>query len=112
MVVTYIPDRGDIIWINFDPQVGHEQAGHRPALVVSRRIYNRASELLTCFPIRSRQKGYGFEVPLPRNFEVKGVVLADQVKSMDWRLRKARFFAKAPDAVLAETLDKLSTLVQ
>jgi len=111
-VVTYIPDRGDIIWINFDPQVGHEQAGHRPALVVSRRSYNRASELLICFPIRSRQKGYGFEVPLPTSFEVKGVVLADQAKSMDWRLRKARFFAKAPDSVLAETLGRFKALVK
>ena len=110
--MTYIPDRGDIIWINFDPQVGHEQAGHRPALVVSRRIYNRASELLICFPIRSRRKGHGFEVPLPRNFEIKGVVLADQVKSMDWRLRKARFFAKAPDSVLADTLKKVKMLIR
>ncbi len=109
--MTYIPDRGDIIWINFDPQVGHEQAGHRPALVVSRRNFNRASELLICFPIRSRRKGYGFEVPLPRNFEVKGVVLADQIKSMDWRLRKARYFAKAPDSVLVNTLAKLETLL-
>ena len=108
--MTYIPDRGDIIWINFDPQVGHEQAGQRPALVVSRRIYNRASELLICLPIRSRRKGYGFEVPLPRNFEVKGVVLADQIKSMDWRLREARFFAKAPDSVLADTLGKVKSL--
>lgn len=109
--MTYIPDRGDIIWINFDPQVGHEQAGHRPALVVSRRTFNRASEVLICFPIRSRRKGYGFEVPLPRNFEVKGVVLADQLKSMDWRQRKARYFAKAPDSVLDDTLDKLKTLL-
>ncbi len=109
--MTYIPDRGDIIWINFDPQVGHEQAGHRPALVVSRRIYNRASELLICFPIRSRRKGYGFEVPLPKDFKVEGVVLVDQIKSMDWRLRKVRFFAKAPDNVLADTLDKLKALL-
>ena len=109
--MTYIPDRGDIIWINFDPQVGHEQAGHRLALVVSRRTFNRASEVLICFPIRSRRKGYGFEVPLPRNFEVKGVVLADQIKSMDWRQRKARYFAKAPDAVLVNTLAKLKTLL-
>lgn len=110
--MTYIPDRGDIIWINFDPQVGHEQAGHRPALVVSRRAYNRASELLICFPIQSRRKGYGFEVPLPSNFDVKGVVVADQVKSMDWRLRKARFFARAPGSVLAETLGKIKTLLK
>ena len=109
--MTYIPDRGDIVWINFNPQVGHEQAGHRPALVVSRRDYNRASELLICFPIRSRLKGYGFEVPLPRDFEVTGVVLADQIKSMDWRLREARFFAKAPDAVLAYALGKFKTLL-
>ena len=109
--MTYIPDRGDVIWINFDPQVGHEQAGHRPALVVSRRIYNRASELLICFPIRSRQKGYGFEVPIPGSFKVKGVVLVDQIKSMDWRLRKARYIAKAPDSVLADVSDKLNTLL-
>ena len=109
--MTYIPDRGDIIWINFDPQVGHEQAGHRPALVVSRKLYNRASELLICFPIRSRQKGYTFEVPLPETFKVKGVVLVDQIKSMDWRLRKARFSTKAPDAVLQDVLDKLEALL-
>ena len=111
-MVTYIPDRGDIIWINFDPQVGHEQAGHRPALVISRRLYNQSSELLICFPIRTRQKGYGFEVPLPAGFKCKGVVLADQIKSMDWRLRQARFFAKAPGFVLEDVLDKVKTLLE
>ena len=110
-MVTEIPDRGDIIWINFDPQVGHEQAGHRPALVLSRRLFNRASELVICCPIRSLQKGYAYEVTLPGNLNVDGVVLVDQISSMDWRIRKARFITKAPDVVLNNVLAKLKTLL-
>jgi mRNA interferase MazF len=84
---SWVPDAGDIIWIGFDPQTGHEQAGHRPALVLSPAAYNGPVGLLLCVPLTSRAKGYRFEVVLARG---ESVALADQVKSFDWRARGAR----------------------
>ena len=92
--MAYIPDRGDIIWTDFDPQAGHEQAGSRPALVLSRHVFNAASGLAICCPITGRQKGYPFEVPLPANLEIYGVVLVDQIRSIDWRAREVEFKAQ------------------
>ncbi len=83
----WVPDAGDIIWIEFDPQAGHEQAGHRPALVLSPAAYNGLTSLLLCVPLTTREKGYRFEVAIAG--KPGGVALSDQVKSFDWRARKA-----------------------
>jgi len=109
---TYAPDRGDFVWLEFNPQAGHEQAGHRPALVISPGAYNRRVGLALCCPISSQVKGYPFEVALPVGLPVAGVVLSDQVKSLDWRARKAKRIGKASAAVIDEVLGKLATLVR
>ena len=109
---TYAPDRGDFVWLEFNPQAGHEQAGHRPALVISPGAYNRRVGLALCCPITSQVKGYPFEVALPVGLPVAGVVLSDQVKSLDWRARKAKRIGKASAAVIDEVLGKLATLVR
>ena len=99
------------MWLEFDPQAGHEQAGHRPALVLSPSAYNRRSGLMLCCPITSRVKGYPFEVALAVKRGLSGVVLADQVKSLDWRARRARKKDAAPPEVVQETLGKLHALL-
>jgi mRNA interferase MazF len=107
----YVPDRGDIVWIDFDPQAGHEQAGRRPALVVSPAVYNTRAGLALFCPVTRQVKGYPFEVRFPDGHPVIGVVLSDQVKNLDWRARKAAFHERAPEPVVNEVLDKLSVLV-
>lgn len=109
MVSRYVPDSGDIVWLQFDPQAGHEQAGHRPALVLSPARYNKARGMMICCPMTSRIKGYPFEVVVSQ--EPPSAVLADQVKSLDWRARKATRKSKASTAVLAEVQAKLRTLI-
>jgi mRNA interferase MazF len=111
MAKGYIPDRGDIVWLQFDPQAGHEQAGHRPAFVVSPRSYNRKVGLALFCPITARVKGYPFEVPLPRKGKAGGAVLSDQLKSLDWRARKAVRFDRASEDVVVEVTARLLTLV-
>lgn len=107
----YVPDRGDIVWLQFNPQSGHEQAGHRPALVLSPASYNRASGLMLCCPMTSQKKGYPFEVALSDDPRRTSVVLADQVKSLDWKTRQAvKKGTASPEAVM-ETLSKLQTLL-
>jgi mRNA interferase MazF len=108
---TFVPARGDIVRMAFSPQSGHEQAGWRPALVVSPEAYNRASSLALFCPITSRVKGYPFEVPLPPGAPVSGVVLVDQLRSLDWRARKARLIERASAAVVDEVLARLAPLV-
>ena len=108
----YAPDRGDLVWLEFNPQAGHEQAGRRPALVISPGAYNRRVGLGLFCPVTSQVKGYPFEVALPSRLPVAGVVLSDQVKSLDWRARKARRIAKASPAVADEVLAKLATLTR
>lgn len=108
---TGAPKRGDLIWITFDPQAGHEQAGRRPAIVLSDESYNRRSGMAVLCPITSRVKGYPFEVPLPSGLSISGVVLADQVKSLDWFARQATFADTAPAAVLDEVTAKLTALI-
>jgi len=108
---SFVPERGDVVKMSFDPQSGHEQAGWRPALVVSPGAYNRASSLALLCPITSRAKGYPFEVALPADFAITGVILVDQIRSLDWRARKASFVARAPDAVVGEVLARLEPLV-
>lgn len=100
----YVPGRGDIVWLTFNPRVGHEQAGHRPGLVMSPRVYNDKTGLALFCPITSRVKGYPFEVTLPAKSEITGVVLSDQIKSLDWRARRAAFAAQAPEKVVGEVL--------
>ncbi len=109
--MSYVPDRGDIVETNFDPQAGHEQAGSRPALVLSRKIFNSASGLAIFCPITGRQKGYPFEVPLPSGLAVYGVILVDHVKSLDWQERKVNYLAKIPESVLIDVTAKLNTLL-
>jgi len=105
--MSYVPRRGDIVWLSFDPQAGHEQAGRRPAFVVSPEAYNRKTGLFLACPITSKIKGYPFEVALPEDLEVGGVILADQIKSLDWKARRAKFAAKTDDRVI----DEVSALV-
>ena len=109
---AYVPERGDIVLIALDPQAGHEQAGRRPAVVVSPRSYNGRVGLGLFCPVTSRAKGYPFEVALPPDAPVTGVVLADQVKSLDWRARRAELAARLPDNLSAEVIGKLATLLE
>ena len=95
--LAYCPDVGDIIWINFDPQIGHEQAGRRPAYVLSSKPYNTATRLCILCPVTSKIKGFRFEVVLPVTSSIQGVVLTDQIKSLDWSLRRSAFADKCPE---------------
>ena len=108
---SYVPDRGDIVWLQFNPQAGHEHAGHRPALVLSPASYNRRSGLMLCCPMTSQRKGYPFEVVIAMDTDRESVVLADQVKSLDWKVRKAVKKGTASVDVIAETLSKHQTLL-
>jgi mRNA interferase MazF len=110
--VPYVPERGDIVWITLNPQAEYEQAGRRPAVVVSPRSYNGKVGLGLFCPITSHAKGYPFEVPVPAGLPVSGVVLADQVKSLDWRVRRAEFSVRLPADVSAEVVGKLAALLQ
>jgi mRNA interferase MazF len=110
--MAYIPDSGDIVWIMFNPQAGHEQAGHRPALVLSPKAYNGKVGLAILCPITSQVKGYPFEVKIPEGLEIGGAVLSDQVKSLDWKARQAKFICKLPSATYNEVVQKLSTLIR
>lgn len=107
----YVPDRGDIVKLNFSPQSGHEQAGYRPALILSPAAYNKLSSLALMCPITNQVKGYQFEVALTEEMETTGVVLSDQVKSFDWRARQAKFIEKAPIDVVEEVLAKVEALL-
>ena len=109
---AYIPERGDAVWITLDPQAGHEQAGRRPALVLSPSAYNGRVGLALLCPITSQVKGYPFEVPLPAGLPVAGVVGADQVKSLDWRARKATRIAAVPEEVVTQVVSRLQTLIE
>ncbi|MYH49011.1 MAG: endoribonuclease MazF [Gammaproteobacteria bacterium] len=111
VAAPYVPERGDLIWLEFSPQAGHEQAGRRPALVVSPRLYNERSSVALLCPVTSTPRGYAFEVVLPADSPVTGVVLSDQVRSLDWRARHARFRGRAPRTVVAEVLEKARTLL-
>lgn len=109
MAKRYIPDAGDIVWLQFDPQAGHEQAGHRPALVLSPAAYNGKTGLMICCPMTTRIKGYPFEVEIAGNRE--GAALADQVKSLDWRARKAVLKGQASSLELADVRAKIAALL-
>ena len=106
----YIPDRGDIVWLNFTPQTGREQQGKRPAIVMSPKAYNNKARLALFCPITTKQKGYPFEVKLMTG-KIKGVVLSDQLKSLDWQQREIEFIEKATEASMNEIIKKLSVLI-
>jgi len=108
----YIPAQGDIVWLRFNPQAGHEEAGRRPALVISPKEYNRKVGLALFCPVTSQVKGYPFEVLLPSGLAASGAVLSDQVKSLDWRVRKAERLCTAPEGVVEEVLGKILTLMR
>jgi len=107
----YVPARGDAVWLTFTPQAGHEQAGRRPALVLSPASYNGKVGLAILCPITSQVKGYPFEVATPTGSRLGGVILADQVKSLDWRVRQAEFICKLPRETTSEVLEKLAVLL-
>jgi mRNA interferase MazF len=109
---TYIPQRGDVVWISLNPQAGYEQSGRRPALVLSPQAYNAKVGLALLCPITSQVKGYPFEVAVPEGLPVAGVVLSDHVKSLDWRARKAERICSLPPQATAEVLAKLQTLLR
>jgi mRNA interferase MazF len=108
----YVPNRGDVVWINFDPQAGHEQKGRRLALIDSPREYNAPSGLALCCPITSRIKGYPFEVPVSPANGLRGVILCDHVRNVDWRARKARFITQASADCLDDVLAKIEALLR
>ncbi len=112
VVPRYVPERGDIIWLNFSPTRGHEQGGKRPALVISRSVYNGKTSLVIICPITSRAKGYEFEVALPDTSNIQGVVLSDHVRSLDWRVRHAKFAERASSAVVTQVAELISILAQ
>ena len=107
----YVPERGDIVWITLNPQAGHEQAGRRPAVVLSPGAYNGRVGLALFCPVTSQVKGYPFEVRIPAELPVSGVILADQVKSLDWRIRKVERMGSLPVETVREVLGKLGALL-
>jgi len=107
----YVPQRGDLVWLNFNPQSGHEQSGRRPALVLSPIEYNEKVGLALLCPVTSQIKGYPFEVKIPEGFPVMGAVLSDQIKNLDWKVREASFILKLPDNLLNEVLSKIAVLL-
>lgn len=108
---NYIPDRGDIIWLDFDPQTGHEQKGRRPAVVLSPILYNKTTNLAILCPITSIEKGYPFEVKINGN-KISGVALSDQVKNLDWNYRNAEFIENIAKYPLDEIIQNVKMLIQ
>jgi mRNA interferase MazF len=109
--VARTPERGDLVWLRFDPQAGSEQAGRRPALVLSPSQYNRRAGLALFCPVTSRLQGYPFEVPLPEGLGIEGAVLCDQIKSLDWRARQSQRIASVSREVLEEVTGRVLALV-
>jgi mRNA interferase MazF len=107
----YVPKRGDLVWLTFDPQAGHEQADRRPAFVLSPESYNRKTSLFLACPVTSRVKGYPFEIALPAGLPVSGVILADQIKSLDWKERKAQFAARSTGEIVEAVLALILPLI-
>jgi mRNA interferase MazF len=110
--MSFVPDRGDLVWLDFDPQAGHEHGRRRPALTLSPRAYNAKAGLALFCPVTSRVKGYPFEVSLPQGLPVVGVVLADRVRSLDYQARRAEFIARAPEKVVRSVLTRIRLLLE
>ena len=111
MVAAYIPDSGDVIWLRFDPQAGHEQAGHRPAVVLSPEAYNSRTGLCLVVPVTSQSKGYPFELALPAGCATTGVALCDQIRSLDWKARQATWKEVAGQDFVREVVARFLPLV-
>lgn len=111
MAGGYVPERGDVVWLAFNPRAGHEQAGTRPALVISPGSYNRRVGLALFCPLTTQVKGYPFEVVLPPGLKAQGAILSDQIKSLDWRVRKAKLLCRVPREILDETLARVLALI-
>jgi len=109
--MAFVPKRGDVVWITLNPQAGHEQAGRRPAVVLSPEAYNDKVGLAILCPITGQVKGYPFEVVIPDGLNVRGVILADQVKSLDWQARGAEWICTLPAGTMNRVLQKLGTLI-
>jgi mRNA interferase MazF len=109
--VPYVPERGDMVWMAFSPQAGHELAGRRPAVVLSPKSYNGKVGLFLACPVTAQQKGYPFEVAIPSGLPVAGVILADQIRSLDWRARSAQVICSLPAATVDELLAKVLVLL-
>ncbi len=109
--MEYVPERGDVVWADFNPQLGHEQAGRRPALILSPAFYNRRTGLALLCPITNQIKGFRFEVIIPTGQEVTGAVLSDAVKNFDWRARRCTYLTTLPPVITEEVLEKLRTLL-
>lgn len=112
MSSLYVPDRGDLVWLEFTPQAGSEQRGRRPALVLSPKAYNGKVGLALFCPVTSKIKGYPFEVELPHEYDVSGVVLSDQLKSLDWRSRKAKLIGRVSSDVVAMVTARVLPLLE
>lgn len=108
---AYCPKRGDVVWVSFTPQAGHEQAGHRPAVVLSPEPYNRKVGLALLCPITTKAKGYPFEVVIPEGLKAKGAILSDQIKSLDWKARHASLLCRLPEETIKDVLNKVGTLL-
>jgi mRNA interferase MazF len=106
-----VPERGHVVWLDFDPQAGHEQAKRRPAVVLSPASYNGVTSLALCCPVTSQVKGYPFEVAMPAGGKAQGVALADQVRSLDWRARNAAYLETLPPAAIAQILARARALL-
>jgi len=108
---SYVPDVGDLVWLDFDPRAGHEQSGRRPAIVLTTRDYNEAASLAVVCPVTQQVKGYPFEVVLPSGSGFEGAILADHVKSVDWRARRAEYQGKAGVSVVDDLRERLRALL-
>ncbi len=108
---TYVPERGDVVWITLNPQAGHEQMGRRPAVVLSPAAYNGKVGLALLCPVTNQVKGYPFEVLIPEGLAVSGAILADQIKSLDWRAREAEFACSVPSETMCDVLRKVVALL-
>ncbi|XID91591.1 type II toxin-antitoxin system PemK/MazF family toxin [Paenibacillaceae bacterium WGS1546] len=104
-------DRGDLVWINFNPQAGHEHAGRRAAIVLSPKAFNETTGFVSVCPITHTVRGWGYEVLLPDGLVFNGVILTDQIKNLDWRARRIDIVGKAPNEVVTECLDKIHTFL-
>lgn len=111
MTISYIPNRGDIVYLDLNPTKGHEQRGYRPALIISPAAYSKKSSLALLCPITSQQKGYPFEILLPEDLQTHGVILVDQIRSLDWRVRQIKFVETVSPEVMAEVQAKITPLI-
>ncbi len=107
----YVPERGDVVWMMFGPPAGHEQSGRRPAIVMSPSIYNGKTGMALCCPITSHVKGYPFEVLIPADINISGAILADHIRNIDWKTRRAEYLCKLPGKTLEEVAEKILSLL-